>query len=105
MLNQEVFIQDKVIFKKGDFCIMYGCAEAEIFNCTQWTCESDSFESSSGEEVVFLKGRKSYFAVRFLRKLEVNLDLLKEHLLKTEYKPLTKEEIDSYRIKAYKPVY
>lgn len=54
-------------FKKGDKVKIVNCIEANFpENQKIWVCIGDSFTSASGEEVVFLEGKRSYFCCEFL---------------------------------------
>ena len=43
------------------------CLEAEFHNGKIWIAQGDEFESSSGEQVVFLKDFSGYFCCKFLQ--------------------------------------
>lgn len=49
-------------YKKGDKVVMSDCFEAEHYEGKVWTCSGDSFQDSSGEEVVYLDDKSSYFS-------------------------------------------
>lgn len=59
-------------FKEGDKVVMHTCAEAEMpkYKGKILVCDSDSFVSKSGQEVVFLEGVSGFFLCDFLKKEE-----------------------------------
>ena len=64
-------------FEKGNIVVMHSCMESGGKNEGKlWECRGDSFNSSSGNEVVFLKGFSGYFCCEFLQK--INEEALQE---------------------------
>ncbi len=55
--------------RKGDKVKMVNCYEADLPKNKNkvFICRSDSFKSSSGDEVVFLNGVRGYFLVEYLK--------------------------------------
>jgi hypothetical protein len=56
-------------FKKGDNVVMHSCYEATFpeYNGKIWTCQTDSFKSKSGSDVVFLEGFSGSFSSKYLQ--------------------------------------
>jgi hypothetical protein len=56
-------------FKKGTKVVMHSCGESNFpkYKGRIWTCQTDSFVSISGSEVVFLIGFSGYFLTKYLK--------------------------------------
>ena len=56
-------------FKKGTKVVMHSCGEANFpkYKGRIWTCQTDSFTSTSGDDVVFLIGFSGYFLTKYLK--------------------------------------
>lgn len=59
-------------FKEGDHVVMTNCGEATHYGGRIWTCRSDSFIISSGDEAVFLHNFSGTFLCKCLAKVNVS---------------------------------
>jgi len=57
------------IFSKGDKVVMHSCHEATFpeYNGKIWKCQTDSFQSKSSTDFVFLEGFSGCFLCRYLQ--------------------------------------
>lgn len=60
----------KNVLFKGDKVKMVDCLEARGREDVVWTCQTDSFKSCSGHEVVFLENFSGYFLTEFLQRVK-----------------------------------
>lgn len=72
-MTTDKYIQDNKTekLKKGDKVVMHSCGEAKHYDGKIWECETDSYISYSGSEVIFLRNFSGSFAVKYLQRLEL----------------------------------